>query len=203
MRILNAGCGSGDLSFLLAARGHSVVGIDPGHDYIELARRRAPEAGGRCTFSVASIEDFESAEPFDCVIATDVLEHIDDDRAAFRKLTALVRPSGLLVITVPAGQWLFGYHDEQLGHYRRYSRRSLLAVTETACRVEDVRYFGVFLIPVCLWYSRLRRRPYPVAEAVDTSARPLRARVLHGILAAERRLRPPLGTSLILTGRPR
>jgi SAM-dependent methyltransferase len=180
-----------------------VVGIDPGHEYIELARRRGPEGGGRCTFGVASIEGFESAETFDCVIATDVLEHIADDRAALRKLISLIRPSGLLVITVPAGQWLFGYHDEQLGHYRRYSRPSLRALVETACAVEDVRYFGAFLIPVCLWYSRVRRRPYPVAESGDTSARPLLAPLLHAVLAAERYLRPPLGTSLILKGRPR
>jgi 2-polyprenyl-3-methyl-5-hydroxy-6-metoxy-1,4-benzoquinol methylase len=201
--VLNAGCGSGDLSFLLAALGHTVVGIDPGREYIELARQRGAEGQGRCTFDVASIEEFESADPFDCVIATDVLEHIEDDRTAFRKLAALVRASGRLVITVPAGQWLFGYHDEQLGHYRRYSRRSLRTLAETACVVEDVRYFGVCLIPVCLWYSRWLRRPYPVAESGDTAARPLLAPLLHGVLAAERRLRPPLGTSLILEGRPR
>lgn len=179
-----------------------MVGIDPGREYIELARQRGAEGGGRCTFEVASIEAFDAAEPFDCVIATDVLEHIEDDRAAFRKLAALVGPSGHLVITVPAGQWLFGYHDEQLGHYRRYSKATLRALAETASVVDDVRYFGVCLIPVCLWYSRWRRRPYPVAESGDTAARPLLAPVLHGVLAAERRLRPPLGTSLILKARP-
>jgi SAM-dependent methyltransferase len=178
LRLLNAGCGSGDLSFLLAALGHTVVGIDPGPEYIQLARGRSAE-GGRCTFEVASIEDYASAEPFDCVIATDVLEHIEDDRTAFRRLAGLVRPSGRIVITVPAGQWLFGYHDEH------------------------VRYFGVCLIPVCLWYSRWMRRPYPVAESADTRARPLTAPLLRGVLALERRMRPPLGTSLILRARPR
>lgn len=202
LRILNAGCGSGDLSFLLAALGHSVVGIDPGAEYIDLARSRSAE-GRSCTFEVASIEEYEAAERFDCVIATDVLEHIEDDRAAYRKLVHLVRPSGLIVITVPAGQWMFGYHDEQLGHFRRYSRRSLRALAETASTVEDVRYFGVCLIPVCLWYSRWMRRPYPVAESGDTEARPLTAPILRAVLAAERRMRPPVGTSLILKARPR
>jgi 2-polyprenyl-3-methyl-5-hydroxy-6-metoxy-1,4-benzoquinol methylase len=202
LRLLNAGCGSGDLSFLLAALGHTVVGIDPGPEYIQLARGRSAE-GGRCTFEVASIEDYASAEPFDCVIATDVLEHIEDDRTAFRRLAGLVRPSGRIVITVPAGQWLFGYHDEQLGHFRRYSKGTLRALAETASTVENVRYFGVCLIPVCLWYSRWMRRPYPVAESADTRARPLTAPLLRGVLALERRMRPPLGTSLILRARPR
>ncbi|HET9317425.1 MAG TPA: class I SAM-dependent methyltransferase, partial [Vicinamibacteria bacterium] len=201
-RILNAGCGSGDLSFLLGALGHEVVGIDPGSAYIDLARSRAAEGPG-CTFEVASIESYEPAKPFDCVIATDVLEHIEDDHAAYRKLVRLVSPSGLIVLTVPAGQWLFGYHDEQLGHFRRYSRRSLRALAETASTVEDVRYFGVCLVPVCLWYSRWMRRPYPVAESADTRARPLTAPILRAVLAAERRMRPPTGTSLILKARPR
>jgi SAM-dependent methyltransferase len=198
---LNAGCGVGDLSFLLAGRGHTVVGIDPGAECIALAIQRQ-EGDGRCTFHVSTIDDYHS-EPFDCVIAVDVLEHIEDDRAALRKLASLLRPSGLLVLTVPAGQWLYGYHDEQLGHHRRYSRGSLRKLAETAALVDDVRYFGFSLIPVCFLYSRLLRRPYPVAESGDTSARPLVAHVLRGVLAAERRLRPPLGTSLILKGRPR
>ena len=203
LRILNAGCGSGDLSFLLAARGHVVTGIDPGAEYVALARERSAEGAGRCTFDVASIETFETPEAFDCVIATDVLEHIEDDRAAYRKLARLTRGSGPLIITVPAGPWLFGYHDEQLGHYRRYTRASLRALAETASTVEDIRYFGVCLVPVCLWFSRWRRIPYPVAESGDTSARPLTAPLLRAVLAAERRLRPPLGTSLLMKARPR
>jgi SAM-dependent methyltransferase len=186
----------------MARRGHTVVGIDPGPECIALAMQRQAEGEGRCTFHVSTIEDYTS-DPFDCVIAVDVLEHIEDDRAALRKMASLVQPSGLLVITVPAGQWLFGYHDEQLGHHRRYSRQSLRALVETAVLVDDVRYFGMSLIPVCLLYSRLLRRPYPVAESGDASASPLLAPVLRGVLAAERRLRPPLGTSLILKGRPR
>ena len=67
----------------------------------------------------SSIEDFQTDRPFDCVVSTDVLEHIEDDRAAFQKLVDLVAPGGLVIITVPAGQWLFGYHDEQIGHFRR------------------------------------------------------------------------------------
>ena len=41
LRILNAGCGSGDLSFLLAGAGHEILGIDPSRAYVELARQTA------------------------------------------------------------------------------------------------------------------------------------------------------------------
>jgi len=197
LRILNAGCGSGELSFRLAAQGHHVLGIDPEPAYVRLARRGT---AGRCTFAVSSIEDYDGPRDFDCVIATDVLEHIADDQAAFTRLVGLARPGGQILLTVPAGQWLFGYHDEQLGHFRRYSRASLRRLVEGHCAVEEVRYFGASLIPVCLMYSKLLRRPYPVAEVGDAARRPLGSWLLRALLWADRRLPLPLGTSLLLKG---
>jgi 2-polyprenyl-3-methyl-5-hydroxy-6-metoxy-1,4-benzoquinol methylase len=200
LRILNAGCGSGELSFHLAACGHHVLGIDPEPAYVELACRGA---GAHCKFAVSSIEDYDGPGDFDCVIATDVLEHIADDHAALARLVGQVRPGGQVLLTVPAGQWLFGYHDEQLGHFRRYSRKSLRQLVEGTCTVEEVRYFGASLIPVCLAYSKLLRRPYPVAEMGDTTRRPLGSWLLRAMLWADRRLPLPLGTSLLLKGRRR
>src|SRR5262245_56152249 len=98
LSILNAGCGSADLSVRLARGGHRVGGIDPEPSYIELARRTArglPE--GACSFCVTSIEDYNGPGGFDCVVSTDVLEHIADDRTAFARLVDLVRPGGLVL----------------------------------------------------------------------------------------------------------
>jgi SAM-dependent methyltransferase len=197
LRILNAGCGSGELCLQLARRGHHVLGIDPVPEYIDLAlRSAAPEGATPCRFEVCSIEDYKGEGGFDCVIATDVLEHIEDDRAAFAKLVGFVRPGGLILITVPAGPWLFGYHDEILGHFRRYSRKSLLGLAREFCKVEAVRYFGFTLIPVCSLYSKILRQHYPVTWSGDSSRR----RPLFGLLRVDRHLPLPLGTSLILKG---
>jgi 2-polyprenyl-3-methyl-5-hydroxy-6-metoxy-1,4-benzoquinol methylase len=200
LRVLNAGCGSGELSLRLAARGHTVVGIDPEPAYIRLARANSAGRYPGCSFAVSSIEDYSGPGSFDCVIATDVLEHIADDRAAFDKLVALARPGGTVLLSVPAGRWLFGYHDEQLGHFRRYTRSSVGRLVAGACTLEAVRYFGFSLIPVCYLYSKLLRRPYPVVAAGDPARRPLLARLLRGLLWLERRLRLPLGTSVLFGG---
>jgi 2-polyprenyl-3-methyl-5-hydroxy-6-metoxy-1,4-benzoquinol methylase len=204
LHILNAGCGSGELSLRLAAAGHRVVGIDPSEDYIRLARGNAERAGaGRCSFLVSSIEDFDTATVFDCAVATDVLEHIEDDTAALEKLVRLVKPDGLVLLTVPAGPWLFGYHDETLGHYRRYSRGQLRRLVSPLCRIASLRYFGFSLIPVCYLYSKLLRKPYPVGASGDSAKNPLVAFTLRRILHLDR-LRPmPFGTSLILKATPR
>ncbi len=201
LRILNAGCGSGELSLILSAAGHDVVGIDPAAEYIEVARRNAEAIGARaCVFDVASIEAFEGDRPFDCAVATDVLEHIADDAAAIGKLAKLVRPGGTVIVTVPAGPWLFGFHDEALGHFRRYSRASLRRLAARVLDVESVRYFGVTLIPVCLLFSRILRKPYPVAETGDPARSPIASAALRMLLRVDTLLPAPAGTSLILKG---
>lgn len=201
LRILNAGCGSGELSFLLAEAGHEVLGVDASRVYIELAKLKKTQlALPRCTFEVCSIEDLCVSQPYDCVIAADVIEHIQDDARVVEKLVACVRPGGLLMLTVPAGQWLFGFHDESLGHFRRYSIRSLLDKVGGAVKVGRVRYFGFTMIPICLLYSKLLRRPYPFADSGDSQNCPLTRAILHAMLQTDRRLPLPLGTSILLMG---
>jgi SAM-dependent methyltransferase len=199
LSILNAGCGSGELSLQLAAAGHRVLGIDPSLDYIALARRNAAASETwNCSFRVAAIEDFRTEEVFDCVVATDVLEHIADDAAAFAQLVWLVKPGGTLLITVPAGPRLYGFHDESLGHFRRYTRRQLARLVEPLCRIDALRYFGFCLLPVCYLYSKLLRIPYPVGASGDRARHPLIAFTLRSMLQFDRLLPMPLGTSLIL-----
>lgn len=196
LRILNAGCGSGELSNLLAAAGHQVVGVDPDPTYIQLARDRAGDRFPDSTFVVSTIEDYTGEADFDVAVSTDVLEHIEDDVTAFEKMARLVRPGGLVLVTVPAGQWLFGYHDEQLGHFRRYNKAAVRKLVSGSCTVKKLRYFGGTLIPVCLAFSKWLRKPYPVAK-VGGGTSPV-SRVLNALLAAERRISLPLGTSVLL-----
>jgi SAM-dependent methyltransferase len=196
--ILN-GCGSGDLCFMLARAGHRVVGIDPVPEYIAVAQRSAAQtAVSGCAFATSTIEAFKPDRNFDCVTATDVLEHIPDDRDALAKLMGLLRPRGEIVITVPAGSWLFGYHDEQLGHVRRYSKGSPRRLADGLCRLDSIRYFGFSLIPICYLYSRVLRRPYPVRES--SAGGGLTSGILRGLLRIEKSWPMPAGTSLLMWG---
>lgn len=203
LRILNAGCGSGELSFLLASLGHTVIGIDPTPEYIDLARKFAKKKNiENCSFQVSTIEEFTGEGGFDVVIATDVLEHIEDDSFAANKLISLLSTGGLLVITVPALQALFGFHDEQIGHFRRYSKATLTRLLEKGGSVTTkyVRYFGWTLIPVCVLWSKLLRRPYPIAET-GGSKKTIVGRILNALLFLDTHSVLPFGTSLILFGR--
>jgi 2-polyprenyl-3-methyl-5-hydroxy-6-metoxy-1,4-benzoquinol methylase len=200
--ILNAGCGSGELSFLLASRGHAVEGIDPGTEYVELAKQQAKQFGlTRCTFDVAGIEEFSEKHTgglYDVVVATDVIEHIKDDVAAVRAMLKLLKPGGDLFITVPAGPYLFGFHDEQLGHYRRYTLKMCRDVLPDGVHVHRLRYFGMCLIPIAWWFSVKKRKNYPVAEAGDGKSMPIVSRIMHALFATEKKVPLPLGTSCLM-----
>lgn len=82
----------------------------------------------------------------------DVLEHIDDETGALRRIRALLEPGGRLFLTVPAYPGLFSEDDEAAGHFRRYRIRSLRRVLETAgFSVAFASYlFAPLLAPVFL-----------------------------------------------------
>jgi len=70
---------------------------------------------------VMSVTDlsFESGA-FDCVLCSEVLEHVEDDAKAIRELRRVLKAGGTLVATVPFQRKYWGEDDEYVGHKRRY-----------------------------------------------------------------------------------
>jgi 2-polyprenyl-3-methyl-5-hydroxy-6-metoxy-1,4-benzoquinol methylase len=193
--ILNAGCGSGEFSFILASHGYEVVGIDMDKDYIDLAKKNGKRMGfNKLRFEVSSIEKFCDNTKFDVVMATDVLEHIEDDKFAFLSLTTHAKIGGLVICTIPAGQYLFGFHDAKLGHYRRYTLDSFKKILPKNIVIKKLRYFGFFLIPVALAMSKFIKKSYPVVKSNNN-------KLLNYIFQIEKRIEPVLGTSVLFLGK--
>ena len=89
------------------------------------------------------------------------LEHIEDDTLALKELKEQLSSNGYLVITVPALMSLWGAHDVQNHHFRRYTRTSLNKVLDAA-GFEIVRwsYFNTLLFPLIFlirWINRNRK----------------------------------------------
>lgn len=86
---------------------------------------------------------------FDLICLFDVLEHVDNDSLSIAKIKELLAPSGMLIIACPAYQWLYGAYDEALGHFRRYTRKSLDSLlVENKLEVVSSGYLNVFLFPL-------------------------------------------------------
>lgn len=101
MRVLDAGCGAGDVSFLAAEFVGStgvVVGVDRSAKAVASARKRASAAGLRnVTFIESELGDIPPGHPFDAVVGRLVLMYQPDPADCVRRLARHVRPGGLIV----------------------------------------------------------------------------------------------------------
>jgi SAM-dependent methyltransferase len=159
-RILDAGCGSGRNMVELARRG-AVTGVELAPASLDAARAR--HLGPVHPGSLAEPLPFDDAS-FDLAVALDVLEHVEDDRAALRELARVLVPGGRLLVTVPQYGWLWGEHDVLAHHHRRYTRPLLLGRAAAAgLHAERVTSFNaVLLAPIAA--ARLAQRAVQRAE---------------------------------------
>ncbi|WP_449301955.1 class I SAM-dependent methyltransferase [Pseudoxanthomonas mexicana] len=97
--VLEVGCGEGELSMRLAARGHRVRGCDVSADVIDEARGRARSAGLAVEFWQCDIQDLTEQDAAPLVICCEVLEHLLDPQAGLERLALLARP--WLIVSVP------------------------------------------------------------------------------------------------------
>ena len=193
--LLDVGCGTGGLSAALADR-YRVEGADPSPAAAEAARARGLRV------HLLELGD-ELPEGFDAAGAFDVLEHVRDDVGLARRLAAAVRPGGLVAVTVPAFQSLWGPMDETAGHVRRYRLGPLVRVMEAAgIRRLHATYFNSLLFPA---YALARLAGYPRQGRELDPPRPLVNRVLRSLFELEAplasRLRLPFGGSILYVGR--
>jgi SAM-dependent methyltransferase len=80
----------------------------------------------RLTLIIADFSQYDQfPQKFDCVVACEVLEHVEDDRAFLRKANQLLANGGQLILSVPARKKYWSVDDQIAGHYRRYERKEL------------------------------------------------------------------------------
>jgi len=145
VKILDAGCGTGQMTKLLEGYGEA-VGLDLAPEAINYAKIR-----GVKNLVQGSITEppFEPGS-FDLVVSLDVIEHVDNDMQILAGLRDIVRPGGHLVVTVPAFQMLWSEHDEINHHKRRYRVPQLRhLVQEAGFEVSRITYCNTALyLPV-------------------------------------------------------
>jgi SAM-dependent methyltransferase len=130
-RVLEIGAGQGSAGALLARR-YDYVGLEP--DAVSFAVAEQRIGPGR----VLHLDDeaYEPPQSFDLVCAFEVLEHLEDDRAALERWQRFLRPGGWVLVSVPAGRDRVGAADRRAGHFRRYDRADLEALLSAAGLVE-------------------------------------------------------------------
>ncbi|MFZ5858427.1 MAG: class I SAM-dependent methyltransferase [Chloroflexota bacterium] len=158
-RVLENGCGVGMYVEKLAAYGGTVIGLEYDHERATEAHARSPHivnaAGENIPFPSAAQSGVERSGTqskgggFDLILSHEVIEHVQDDRAAIREMVRVLRPNGRIVLFCPnrgypfethgiywKGTYHFGnklfvnylprrWRDKLAPHVRVYSKRDL------------------------------------------------------------------------------
>lgn len=160
--IWDVGAGAGSMCRRLAARGIEVVAVEP----LPLGAK-AIAAQGIEVFG-GTLEQLTLPDgSLGAVGLFDVIEHVADSRPLLDEVHRVLAPGGVLVVTVPAFNWLWSDEDTVGGHHRRYRRGNLDADVGARGFVRrDTRYIFAALVPVA---AVLRALPYRLGRRRSTT----------------------------------
>ena len=203
-RFLDAGCGTGGL--LRTLSGNRVAGAPFGLDAWQPACRAAATRSQRPVVR-AVLNRLPIADgAVDCVVSADVLCHESVDPAlALQELRSCLSAGGVLVVNLPAYQWLFSYHDQRVKTVRRFTRQGVVRLLEDAgFTLLYATYWNTLLFPV-MALRRLLPAPAGQASDVHLYPRPVEA-IFTVLLACEWALlragaRLPFGGSVLAVAR--
>lgn len=194
-RVLETGCGVGNFTRHLTDR-ELVVSMDVVEECVERNRKRFADHSNmqfrHLDVQEPAFLDLKSVRA-DTVVCLNVLEHVRDDRLALKHMHHVLVPGGRAIFLLPAFESLYGPIDSNLGHFRRYSKKSWRRMAEeVGFRVKELRYSNP--IGFAGWWIGahiLHRQTHSAAmiRIFDSVAVPFQS-VLEGFIE------PPFGQSI-------
>lgn len=137
--ILDIGSGAGTLAFYCNDKGNSLVGVDISKEAIDAANKSIKLLNLKnIKFEVKKFPLEVPDGKYDIVICTEVIEHINNDTLAFKKIYTLLRKNGIAIISTPSKNaplhrlGLAKNFDIRVGHLRRYTEQDLIKLSKTA-----------------------------------------------------------------------
>jgi len=151
---LDMGCGTGSNLNVLASAGLYGIGLDRSMYALTLVRKQ-----GMFPLLAGNLNNLPiKAKSVGLIIAMDILEHLDDDANGIKEFYRVLNGEGILILTVPAFNYLWGIQDDVTGHKRRYSRKEIMnKLREAGFQIIKASYFNFFLFFPILFGRRIIR----------------------------------------------
>ena len=139
LSVVDAGAGLGQLSIDLAEQGHQVTAVDCAESRLKRFEARAVELG--ITQVLASVQETTLQDVVaDCVVCSEVVEHLPDPHEALREFSRITKKGGLLVLSVPYAEILqkvqcpdCGAFFHPHGHLHSFTLKDIRDLLETHC----------------------------------------------------------------------
>ncbi len=142
-QVLEVGAGLGANTQRAHSLGEQWVCLEPDPGMAE-GLRRMLETGqlqlDRCMVVEGTMDAVPAEAQFDTILYIDVLEHIEHDASELVTAVARLKAGGHLVVLSPAHPWLYSPFDEEIGHFRRYTKKSLAALRPEGTTLVRLRY---------------------------------------------------------------
>ena len=104
-------------------------------------------------------QPFPRTDLYDVIISINVVEHLSNDTAALQALRERLNPDGIMIVIVPAMNFLFGTLDESFGHFRRYTKQKMTALLEQlSFKILKREYVNVIGMAGWFIYGKILRR---------------------------------------------
>jgi ubiquinone/menaquinone biosynthesis C-methylase UbiE len=133
----------------------------------ELTRKiGANELPFACSALHGTVDQLQPGKQFSSIIYIDVLEHIDQDRVELEKAVKFLEPGGHLIVLVPAHQCLFSAFDREIGHHRRYNKRSIKEIIPSGLRLHDLRFLDSVGLLASLANKYILKKAYPTLRQI-------------------------------------
>lgn len=148
INILDAGCGTGLLLKKLKLFGE-VHGVDISAEALKFSKKRGIKKIYHSSITKLPFTD----KKFDVVLSIDVLYHqkVTSDIKALKEFYRVLKPGGLLIIKVPAYEWLRGHHDIIVQTRHRYEKSELTSKLQSCgFDIQKISYFFTFILPFVL-----------------------------------------------------
>ncbi|MEO0509725.1 MAG: class I SAM-dependent methyltransferase [Verrucomicrobiota bacterium] len=139
--VLEVGSGIGQFTQIIQqyAEGAAVTALEPEIQFHDELKISAPNAEHLNAYS----SELVGHRSFDAIASVNVLEHIEDDIAELKNWHALLKPGGRVCLLVPAHPEIYASIDNLMGHYRRYTKRSMTDKIESAgLQITELYYFN-------------------------------------------------------------
>jgi SAM-dependent methyltransferase len=119
-----------------------------------------------CRLTTGTIQDVSKDEKFDAIIYIDVIEHIEDDATELQRAYHYLKDGGVLMILVPAHQFLFSAFDSAIGHYRRYNKSMLRKAIPQTLKQLNLMYLDSVGLLASITNKLFLKRSYPTLQQI-------------------------------------